>query len=165
MIIKRFKAFSCMILFILPLSIQAQGESLLPKKTVLPADLALKMLAASITQAQAMHLNVSISILDDSGNTKAFVRMDGSPTGTIKISKLKASTSANLKISSRVLAERSAQNPNHAYNHFPSVITLPGGLPIKTKSGEHIGGIGVSGASSDQDEVIAQAGIDSIKFE
>jgi len=160
--LKRLKIFSCIALCILPLSIQAGG---LLKKTVLPANLALKILAASIAQAKTMNLNVSISVLDDSGNTKAFIRMDDSPTGSIEISGLKASTSANLKLSSRIIAKKNAQNPNHSYNHFPFVITLAGGLPIRTKNGEHLGGIGVSGASSDQDEVIAQAGLDSIQHE
>ncbi len=64
--------------------------------------------------------------------------MDKSPSGSIEVSKLKASTSA--------------------------VLTLAGGLPIITKSGEHLGGVGVgvSGARSDQDELIAKTAIEAI---
>ncbi|MGY9053998.1 MAG: heme-binding protein [Alphaproteobacteria bacterium] len=43
---------------------------------------------------------------------------------------------------------------------MPGVIAFAGGLPIK--AGDHqIGGIGVSGASADQDEECAQAGLDA----
>ena len=40
-----------------------------------------------------------------------------------------------------------------------------GGLPILTADGAQLGGIGVSGATSDQDEQCAQAGIDAIADE
>jgi len=36
-------------------------------------------------------------------------------------------------------------------------------LPIMTEDKVHIGGIGVSGGTSDQDEMCAQAGIDAVK--
>ena len=35
-------------------------------------------------------------------------------------------------------------------------MTFPGGVPIITKSGAHLGGIGVSGATADQDEECAK---------
>lgn len=47
-----------------------------------------------------------------------------------------------------------ALDPGHA--------AFPGGLPIMTAEGQHIGGVGVSGATSNQDEECAQAGLDAI---
>jgi glc operon protein GlcG len=46
---------------------------------------------------------------------------------------------------------------------FPGIVTFAGGLPIITVNKMQIGGIGVSGGSSDQDEQCAQAGLDAIK--
>ena len=146
----------------LSVSLPSMAASQLLTQKILPTNLALTMLQASIAKAKTMKLNVSITILDNAGNLKAFARMDGAPTGSIEISQLKASTSAKLPISSRQLAIKNAQNPNRSYNHFPFVMTLAGGLPLKTRDGAHLGGIGVSGASADQDEAIAQAGIDAI---
>ena len=40
---------------------------------------------------------------------------------------------------------------------------FPGGVPIITETGVQIGGVGVSGATGDQDEQCAQAGIDAIR--
>jgi len=37
-----------------------------------------------------------------------------------------------------------------------------GGVPILTKDGVQIGGIGVSGATADQDESCAEAGIEAV---
>jgi glc operon protein GlcG len=45
----------------------------------------------------------------------------------------------------------------------PGVTAFAGGLPILTEDRVHIGGIGVSGGSADQDETCAQAGIDAAK--
>jgi len=43
----------------------------------------------------------------------------------------------------------------------PGVTAFAGGLPIMTADKVQIGGIGISGATSDQDETCAQAGIDA----
>ena len=45
----------------------------------------------------------------------------------------------------------------------PGIVAFAGGLPIMTEGKMHIGGIGVSGGTSDQDETCAQAGLDAIK--
>ncbi len=69
--------------------------------------------------------------------------------------------------STRLFAELSfGKNGNPApipgIAHVPGIATFAGGLPIMTASGSQIGGIGVSGASSDEDEQCAQAGIDAV---
>jgi len=51
--------------------------------------------------------------------------------------------------------------PGIAY--VPDLIAFPGGLPIMTADKVQIGAIGVSGATGDQDETCAQAGIDAAK--
>lgn len=43
------------------------------------------------------------------------------------------------------------------------LVPFAGGLPIFTEAGELIGGIGVSGATSSQDEECAMAAINSVK--
>ena len=45
----------------------------------------------------------------------------------------------------------------------PGIITFPGGLPIMTANKVQIGGIGVSGGTSDQDEDCAKAGLDAVE--
>ena len=45
---------------------------------------------------------------------------------------------------------------------MPGIVLLEGGLPIITKDGEHIGSIGISGATPELDGICAQAAIDAI---
>ena len=47
--------------------------------------------------------------------------------------------------------------------HVPGIATFEGGLPIMTADGKHIGAVGVSGASAEQDGLCAQASIDAVK--
>jgi uncharacterized protein GlcG (DUF336 family) len=131
------------------------------KKTVLTADTAKKMAAACVAKAKAEGWKMNIAILDDGGNLKYFERMDGAFTGSIQISQLKAHTSAMFPFSTKTVGEITQKIPGIAF--VPGVVTFEGGLPIKTGGGEHIGSIGVSGASAEQDGVCAQAGLDAVK--
>ena len=42
------------------------------------------------------------------------------------------------------------------------LITFPGGIPIKDKSGKTIGAIGVSGSTVDDDHEVAEAGASAV---
>jgi glc operon protein GlcG len=44
----------------------------------------------------------------------------------------------------------------------PGLAAFPGGLPIKTADGAHIGAVGVSGGTGDEDEARAQAALDAV---
>lgn len=52
---------------------------------------------------------------------------------------------------------------NKPYLAVPGVVLLEGGLPILTHDGQHIGSIGISGATPQLDALCAQAGIDAIR--
>ena len=47
--------------------------------------------------------------------------------------------------------------------NVPGLITFAGGLPVMTANKAHIGGIGVSGGTADQDEECAKAGLDAVQ--
>jgi len=134
------------------------------KKTLTLA-MAKKIATAAEKKAIEHNLNVVISIYDNSGNLKYFQRMDNTSYGSIRISQLKAKTSASMPVSSKALAERSAKLPVNPYNAIPDILLLGGGLPIITQDGQHIGAIGISGATQELDEVCAQAGLDAITQE
>ena len=132
---------------------------------MLTLEMAKKIAAAAEEEARKNKINIVISILDAGGNLKYFQRMEGTSYGSVRISQLKANTSASLPVSSRALAERSAKFLCNPYGEIPDTLLLPGGLPIITEDGQHIGAIGISGATSDQDEVCAQAGLNAVKKE
>ncbi len=116
-------------------------------------------------KAKEMGLKVVIAIMDNHGNLKYFSRMDGVQTASVEIAQLKARTSALFPISSKDLALRNEKlQPNGPFSSVPGIVLLEGGLPIKTgKSSTHIGGIGVSGARSDEDAIIGAAGLEAVK--
>ena len=107
---------------------------------------------------------INIAIYDDGGNLKLFRRQDDAYIHSIRIAQLKGHTSAGLPRSTRALGELNYSNPARplGIDQVPGFVVFPGGLPILTADGRHIGGIGVSGATGDQDEMCAQAGIDAI---
>jgi glc operon protein GlcG len=131
------------------------------KKTVLGIDTAKKIAAGCVAKAKAEGWRMNIAIVDDGGNLKYFERMDGSFRGSIEIAQLKANTSSMFPFPSKMLGEIAQRVPGIA--HVPGLVTFEGGVPIKTAGGEHIGAIGVSGASSEQDGICAQAGLEAAK--
>ena len=120
-----------------------------------------KMADACEQYARSKGWKIIIAIVDSGGVLKQFSRMDDSFLISVEISQIKAHTSAGVPVSTRKFGEIAKQNPGREL--VPKTATFAGGLPIVTGSGAHIGGIGVSGASGDQDEECAQVAVDAVK--
>jgi glc operon protein GlcG len=131
------------------------------KKTVLNLETAKKMAAACEAKAKAEGWKMNIAILDAGANMKYFLRQDDAFLGSVQIAKLKANTSSNFPFSTKQVGEITKNIPGIAF--VPGIVTFEGGLPIKTGGGEHIGAIGVSGGTAEQDGICAQAGLDAVK--
>ncbi len=130
-------------------------------RPILTMEMAQKMSAACVDKARAEGWRMNIAILDGGGNLKHFVRMDDAFLKSIDIAMIKAETSAGFPFSTKQVEEIvKTRVPGLAF--IPGIATFEGGLPIKTASGHHIGSIGVSGATAQQDGVCAQAAIDAI---
>jgi len=138
------------------LSLAQESRSILTQAT------AKKMADACEAAAKAKGWKMVIAILDAGGNLKHFTRMDDSFLISVGISQSKANTSASVPFSSRKFGEI-AKSMVPGLELTPNTATFAGGLPIITAGGAHIGAIGVSGASADDDEACAQAGIDAVK--
>lgn len=128
----------------------------------LSLDMAKQMAAAAEAKAIELNLKIAIAIMDGHGNLKYFHRMDGNNFISVRMSQLKAMTSASMPISTKQLAERNQSMNNSPYSNVPGVVFLEGGLPVLTKDGQHIGSIGISGANPELDGKCAQAAIDAI---
>lgn len=124
--------------------------------------MAKQIAAAAIKKGIEKSIFIAIAIMDNHGNLKYFERMDNSSYITIRMSQLKAMTSASMPISSKGLAERNASLISNPYSTVSGIVLLEGGLPIITKDGLHIGSIGISGATPELDGICAQAGLDAI---
>jgi uncharacterized protein GlcG (DUF336 family) len=120
-----------------------------------------KMADACEQKAKAEGWKMNIAIVDDGANLRYFQRMDDAFLVSVKISQMKAGTSASVPLSTRKLGEVAKNVPG--LEEVPGLVMFAGGLPIMTGAGKQIGGIGVSGGTADQDEVCAQAGLDAVK--
>lgn len=122
-------------------------------------DLAQKLANLSVKKAKELECNVSVSIVDESGLPKLFIRMDKAPLLSREVAFKKAYTS--ICTSSALSSEdffNATIKKNYGsvvYSTLTDVTPLSAGFPIKV-DGIAIGAIGVSGASSDQDVQIAQ---------
>ena len=111
--------------------------------------------------ARAKGWKMIVAIVDMGGVLKQFSRMDDSFLISVDASQMKAHTSAGVPFSSRKFGEIAKTIPG--LEMIPNTALFAGGLPIMTAGGAQVGGIGVSGASADQDEECAQAGLDAVK--
>lgn len=120
-----------------------------------------QMMDAAESHARANGWRVSIAITDAYGELLAFRRLDGASLISIGISQGKASTAARFKRPTKVLADAVAEGRMNLVMSVPGTTVLQGGLPIVV-DGVTVGGIGVSGVTSEQDEQVAQAGIGAL---
>jgi glc operon protein GlcG len=118
------------------------------------------MAAAAEAEAQKQNVQVTICIVDEGGNLLFLQKADGVGLNTIQFAQKKARYAALYRRPSRAAAE-SLKSGNLDVLAFPDGFPNQGGLPIQV-DGQTIGAIACSGAASQVDEAIAQAGIDAL---
>lgn len=128
---------------------------------IVAADGVQRAITAALAEARKQGWNVSIAVVDISGDLIGFLRMDNASPGSADISQAKARTAARLKRPTRAL-DSTLTAGRVAILGLPGVTPVEGGVPI-TVNGEIVGAIGVSGATSAQDAQVAQAGAAAIQ--
>ena len=129
------------------------------KRPALTLDDCRKISAAAEAEAKKNNWNVCIAILDDGGHLLHLVRMDGASPANARIAVEKGRTAAESRRSTAAWQERIRTRPELL--RMPEITPVQGGLPI-TVEGGCVGGVGVSGVQSHEDEQIAKAGIDAL---
>jgi glc operon protein GlcG len=132
----------------------------LPTKKYLNLAAIKTMVAASEAKAKEMNVEVTICIVDESGNLLFLQKGDGASLNTLQFAQKKARDAAAYGSPSKDAAD-SIKKGNVENLAFPNYFPNQGGLPIKV-DGQLIGGIAASGAKSEVDEQIAQAGLDAL---
>ena len=118
------------------------------------------MLAAARAAAARRGWNVAIAIVDEGGYLIRLERLDGAGLQTPEIATLKASTAALARLPTKRLEDIARERPGML--RMPGRLPVQGGLPIM-HDGECIGGIGVSGVQSHEDEEIAAEGLAALR--
>jgi uncharacterized protein GlcG (DUF336 family) len=128
----------------------------LPSKKSLNLEVARQVLAAAQQHARENQWNVCIAIVDDGGHLICFERMDGTQYGSVFVAQRKAQTAIAFRRPTKAFEEQIAGGRN-ALLALPEAVPLEGGIPLSV-DGQIVGAIGVSGVTSQQDGLIAQAG-------
>ena len=129
-------------------------------RPVLTLEDCLKISAAAEAEARRNNWIVAIAILDDGGHLLHFARMDGATPANAGIALEKGRTAAISRRSSGKW-EEIVKGGQTSMIKMPGILPVQGGVPI-VADGSCIGAVGVSGVQSQQDEQIAQAGIDAL---
>lgn len=100
---------------------------------------------------------IGVAVCDPLGFLIAFSRMDGAPVRSIAISQGKAYTAVRMGVSTEAfLARIQKEGIEIGYFCDPQLTALPGGSVLRDGAGTVVGGIGVSGLTSAEDQIITE---------
>ena len=132
----------------------------------LALEVAEAIISAARDKARDLGATISVAVVDQAGYLIAFGRMDGGPWPHAEIAIAKAKASAILNRSGTQLLESQRLNPHVSFQvQFLTKGQLfreKGSMPIHDADGNVLGAVGVSGSSSEDDEAIANAALESL---
>jgi glc operon protein GlcG len=154
------KSFRLSLLVLIALAAATISAAQTVAKKSLTIEGARKVIAAAVAHAKKQNAPGGvIAVVDEGGNLMALERLDGTFAAGANISIGKARTAVLFKRPTKAF-EDIIKNGRTAMVALPDAFFTPlqGGVPI-TVDGQIVGGVGVSGASSaQQDEEVALAG-------
>ncbi len=123
-------------------------------------------LEAAVAKAAELGVKINVAVADSGGNLSGFLRMPGAFVQSIDIAIDKAYTAAGFGFPTKDWMKLIGHDDGmkFGFSARPRLVVFGGGLPLRV-NGELIGGIGVSGASEEQDEICARAALDAIGAE
>jgi uncharacterized protein GlcG (DUF336 family)/quercetin dioxygenase-like cupin family protein len=159
---KKFLIRTALALVIAALAADTAWAQVSSKKS-LNLEGARRVIASAMAEAKRLSAPGGVvAVVDDGGNLVALERMDGTFTAGANVSVGKAKTAVMFKRPTKFF-EDVIKNGRTAMVALPDFTPLQGGIPIEYE-GQIIGGVGVSGAASaEQDEEIAIAGANAFK--
>jgi glc operon protein GlcG len=118
------------------------------------------LVAAAEAEMQKQNVQLTICIVDESGNLLFLQKADGAALTTIQFAQRKARQAALYRKPSKS-AQDALTGGNMAVLAFPESFPNQGGVPIIV-DGQTIGAIACSGAPSEIDEAISQLAVDTL---
>lgn len=119
--------------------------------------------AALAKGAEAGMKPLSVAVVDAGGHLIAFQRQDRASSMRLAIAQGKAAGALALGVSSRTIGTMAVDRPHFIASLGPlaanGLIPVAGGVIVVDKEGFPIGAVGVTGDTSDNDEIAALAGI------
>jgi glc operon protein GlcG len=128
---------------------------------VISLEAAKTIAAAAEAEARKQGWTVAIAVVDVSGGLILFHRFDDVQAASLDLAIAKARTSARFKRPTKALSDAIAAG-RMALLAAEGYLPLEGGVPV-TVGGKVVGAVGVSGMTSEQDAIVAQAGAGAIR--
>lgn len=117
-----------------------------------------RMVQAAVAKADELGVKVSIAVCDAGGNLLAFNRMEGASAVSATVAQGKAAASAGFGRASGALPADSPVIQAVIASLGGRMLPAQGAVPVH-EGGELVGAIGGSGATAQQDEDCARAGL------
>ncbi|MGH6617560.1 GlcG/HbpS family heme-binding protein [Sphingomonas sp.] len=132
----------------------------------LSLDLARQVIDAAMRRGGELGLKpLSVAVLDPGGHLIAFQRADRASTLRAQIAIGKAAGALALGVSSRKIGDMAAERPTFIGSLGAiapaGIVPAAGGIIVIAADGAPIGAVGVTGDTSDNDELCALAGIEA----
>lgn len=117
------------------------------------------VLAAAEAEAERQNWNMAIAVVDTSGNLVAFIKRDDTQNASVQVAQSKAASAVLYKRPTKAFQDTvAAGGVGLRVLTLDGVVAAEGGVPLVV-DGAIVGAIGVSGATSEQDGVVAAAGV------
>lgn len=127
--------------------------------TITTATISLEAAYALISEARracaARGFSATIAITDTGGHLRAFERADTAPFLTVGVAIDKAWTAASFGLTTHQWNQYMSAPAVAPLAHHPRLMPVGGGVPL-IQDGKIVGGIGISGGTSDQDHEAAE---------
>jgi uncharacterized protein GlcG (DUF336 family) len=130
-------------------------------------DIARRILDAALEKSVALALKpLAIAVLDARGCLVSFAAQDGTSLMRGDVARGKAYGALALGMGSRAIFKRAQEQAFFvdAVNTLAqgAIVPVPGGVLIRDAAGGLVGAVGISGDTSDNDELCAFAGIEAV---
>jgi uncharacterized protein GlcG (DUF336 family) len=148
-------------LALLPCGLAASAQAQVLDRKEVSYAMAKTIAEGALENCKARGYGVSAVVVNRSGDTIVALRDDAAAVHTMENARRKAYTANTFRMTTEEFAKRMATEPvRREQTTLPSIIAIPGGVPIKIGN-DTIGGVGVSG-SPGVDEPCVQGGLDKV---
>ncbi len=127
------------------------------------AEIAKTLAAPALAEAKKNNWTMAIAIVDTHGELVYFERMDEVQMGSVNIAIAKARSAARFKRATKAFQDGvAAGGDGLRLLGLEGAVPVEGGIPLVV-AGKIVGAIGASGGTSQQDGVVAAAGVAALK--
>ena len=126
-------------------------------------DNAKKAAAPAIAEPRRNNWMMAVAIVDPAGDLVYFEKMDGTQNGSVVVAIAKARSAALFKRPTKAFQDTvAAGGDGLRILRLENAVPVEGGIPL-LMDGKIVGGIGLSGGTSQQDGQCAKAGADALE--